>query len=225
MAQVALQHLFRVYPELRPAALDITSGHPTRVAPATLRILTKYGIIAESNLVSGEMVRAGLVLSLQEHVDSALSIPAAPTEGGNALALELGDWAEELQVISRRRNIIEKRLRELVVNFVKYSSLAATEAGSAKVRILGCIPAKRRALLEALSVDQISEKIFWLELASIVQKEWSLFSKIFGDQARFRENVELVNDRPDAHAKDIDLADVALYRRSLTWFEERLDRV
>ncbi len=34
--------------------------------------------------------------------------------------------------------------------------------------------------------------------------------------------MDLMNDRPDAHAKAIDAADVALYRRELVWLEERL---
>ena len=35
----------------------------------------------------------------------------------------------------------------------------------------------------------------------------------------------LVNDRFDAHAKDADLADIALYRRALRYLEERLAKV
>jgi hypothetical protein len=33
--------------------------------------------------------------------------------------------------------------------------------------------------------------------------------------------MQLLNDRPDAHAKEVDLADIALHRRELAWLEER----
>jgi hypothetical protein len=34
--------------------------------------------------------------------------------------------------------------------------------------------------------------------------------------------MEITNDRPDAHAKEIDLADIALYRKHLSWLEEKV---
>ncbi len=65
----------------------------------------------------------------------------------------------------------------------------------------------------------------WLELIGIISKNWSVFEKIFGDKKAFEGNAELINDRPDAHAKEWDTADFALYRRSLTWFEERVTKL
>jgi hypothetical protein len=35
--------------------------------------------------------------------------------------------------------------------------------------------------------------------------------------------MELLNDRPDAHAKEVDAADIALYRRELVWIEEKIN--
>jgi hypothetical protein len=64
-----------------------------------------------------------------------------------------------------------------------------------------------------------------LELISIIVREWELFQRIFNDRKAFEDNARIVNDRPDAHAKELDLAEVALNRRALSWFEERLARV
>ncbi len=69
------------------------------------------------------------------------------------------------------------------------------------------------------------EKLYWLELSGIIVKNWSNFEKLFGDQKRFQSSMELVNERPDAHAKNIDLADVALYRLELSWLEDRVNSV
>jgi hypothetical protein len=74
-------------------------------------------------------------------------------------------------------------------------------------------------------VDDIAQKLFWLELGNLIRKEWPLFEKIFGDQSQMEQHITLVNDRPDTHAKPIDRADVALYRRSLSWFEEKLSKL
>ena len=49
-----------------------------------------------------------------------------------------------------------------------------------------------------------------------------MFEAIFGDKKRFEQAVGLLNDRPDTHAKEIDLADIALQRRELVWLEERV---
>jgi hypothetical protein len=139
--------------------------------------------------------------------------------------LSFSDWAEELQVIGKRRNIVERRLREIVFNFLKFSALSSVEGKSAKDRILAALPERRRRELSNFNVDEISQKIYWLELVNLIKREWSLFDKIFGDQQMLLENANLVNDRPDAHAKDVDRADIALYRRSLAWFEDRLSRL
>lgn len=49
-----------------------------------------------------------------------------------------------------------------------------------------------------------------------------IFERLFGDKKRFQAVMDLVNDRPDTHAKEIDSADVALYRRELSWLESKV---
>lgn len=225
MSKVALQHLFRVYPETREAALNVAKGGASSLNPSIARVLTKYGIVSSSNAISGEMLEAGLQLirdldSVEEPI-----LQGQDSQENWKLALELGDWAEELQAIAYRRNLVERRVRELVVNFVKFSSLSVSGSKPPKQRIFDCLPQKRRDELANLSLEQIGPKLYWLELAAILKKEWQLFERVFGDLARLEASVDVINDRPDAHAKNIDMADVALYRRALTWFEERLEKV
>ncbi|HEY9127432.1 MAG TPA: AAA-like domain-containing protein [Acidobacteriaceae bacterium] len=223
MAQVALQHLFRVYPDLRAPCLQLKEVEKVQANPSTLRVLCKYGLTHPDGRVSGEMMKAGIDL-IEESSPSEVT-QQAETVSANTLALELGDWAEELQLIGNRRNLIERKLREIVFNFVRMSALTSSTGQTAKDSILSALPDQRRKQLNAYSTDEISKKIYWLELSSIVKKNWPIFEKIFGDQAKLQANVELINDRPDAHAKEIDLADVALYRRALGWFEDCLAKV
>ena len=48
---------------------------------------------------------------------------------------------------------------------------------------------------------------------------------MFADKNQFSMNAEIINDRFDAHAKDFDEADFALYRRSVKWMEDRIASV
>jgi hypothetical protein len=203
MAQVALRHLFRVYPEMQVPALKVLNGKAAEVPASTMRILMKYGLINGANRISGEMLRAGLTLIEASPEPTEGKQTAKISENTNSLALALGDWAEELQLIGRRRNLIERRLREIVFNFVKFSTLNDTAAKPAKQRVLDAFTENRRHELLHFTLDQIADKIYWLELAAVVKREWNLFQKIFGDKSLFQENVILINDRPDAHAKTV----------------------
>jgi hypothetical protein len=61
-----------------------------------------------------------------------------------------------------------------------------------------------------------------LELVAIINKNWVLFERIFGDRTLFNENASIVNDRPDAHAKHLEPSDIAMHRRALQWLDERV---
>ena len=52
-----------------------------------------------------------------------------------------------------------------------------------------------------------------------------MFSRLLGDKDAFLRHCDVINDRFDAHAKDADAADFALYRRSLTFLEERVAKI
>jgi hypothetical protein len=89
-------------------------------------------------------------------------------------------------------------------------------------KVLKSLPERARAELAPLSGDALLNKLYWKDLGTVISKHWSSFEKVLGDKRRFETAMDLLNDRPDAHAKPVDAADVALYRRELVWLEERL---
>lgn len=223
MAEVALSHLFRVYPELKAPAFCCADGRASEVNLRNRRILQKYGLVGTGTTptVSGAMMKTGL-RHLEEDTKHDLSIQPAGNENESS---EFGEWADELAIISRRRNILEKKLRAMVGNFLRFSSMSNSSLGSSKERVLKCVDAKRRASLENFDMDELMTKLFWLELVAVIKKEWDLFAKVFGDKSQLDQYMIIVNERPDAHAKDIDLFDAALHRKAVSWFEEKLAKL
>lgn len=221
LASVALQHLFRVYPELQAVATNCVDGSSADMSGRHAKVLQKYGILNVDGKLRGTMIQQGLL-----QIGSATASTTPENNGGISASLKLApsDWLEEIQIIGRRRNMIEKKLREVVFNFLRFVSLA-DNSKSSKELILSSFESKRREELSAYKLEEISERIYWRELISAITKNWDVFSKVFHDKRLLTENADLINDRPDAHAKEIDLADVALYRRALDWFEKRLDDI
>ena len=97
--------------------------------------------------------------------------------------------------------------------------------GSAKDRVLKCVDAKRRGELQRFELDELMGKLLWLELIAVVKKEWGIFDRLFGDKVALDQYTSIVNNRPDAHAKDVDAFDAALHRSAVDWFEDRLARI
>lgn len=225
MSEVALAHLFRVFPEIKAPATACSEGRISEVTPRMLRTLQKYGLISTGHTpsVSGEMMITGL-----KHLgDGDSDIPPSVPDAVSSVDAhsEYGEWADELAIISRRRNILEKRLRGVVGNFIRFSAMNDTSKGNAKDRILKCVDAKRREYLQRFELDDLMAKIFWLELISVIKKEWKIFDRVFGDKTHLDRYTSIVNERPDAHAKDIDIFDAALHRSAIGWFEDRLAQI
>lgn len=219
LAKVALQHLFRVYPELRaPSLALLTENLP--LPAGVKRTLNRYGIVSASGEISGTMMRMALTMVAEE----VPLIEAGMIERQETRLL-VNEWAEELAGISYRRNTMERALRSLVINFLRMSALSTKDGVSAKLALLSAIPQKRRSELEPFNLETIADKLFWLELVAIINKHWQLFERIFGDKTAFNENADIVNDRPDAHAKHLAPSDVAMHRRALHWLDERIARV
>lgn len=219
LAKVALQHLFRVYPELRAPSLTLLvedSDLPSGVR----RTLNRYGVADAAGKVSGSMMRMALAMVAEE-------VPLV--ESGSVERTEprplVNEWAEELAGISYRRNTMERALRSLVINFLRMSSLSTKESASAKSSLLSAIPTTRRAELDPFNLEAIADKLYWLELVAIINKHWHLFERIFGDKTAFNDNARIVNDRPDAHAKHLEPSHVAMHRRALQWLDERIAKV
>lgn len=219
LAKVALQHLFRVYPELRATSLSLLA-EDTALPAGVRRTLSRYGIVNSAGEVSGTMMRMALMMVAEE-----VPLLEAGIESREESRPLVGEWAEELAGISYRRNTMERALRSLVINFLRMSALSAKDGISAKAALLVAIPQKRRAELEPFNLEAIADKLFWLELVAIINKHWVMFERIFGDKTAFNENAGIVNDRPDAHAKLLEPSDVAMHRRALHWLDERIARV
>jgi hypothetical protein len=220
LAKVALQHLFRVYPELRIPALELVNNGG-QLPESLKRILTRYGIASVAGSVSGEMMRMALIMISEE----APPVEDTGRTGGEEPRPVMSEWAEELAGISYRRNVMERSLRSIVINFLRASALSAKDGVTAKAMLLAAIVEKRRSDLEPFNLDTIAEKLFWLELVAIINKNWVLFERIFGDRTLFNENASIVNDRPDAHAKHLEPSDIAMHRRALQWLDERIARI
>lgn len=225
LAQVALSHLFRVYPELEACGLSCLSRSDSGPDTSSVTILRKYGVFAAANPIrpSGEMVEQALQL-YKEQRDAAETSAQVPL----AIALDvkdkkaLDDWADDLAVISKGRNMLEKKLRQLVLNFIRADALARKKRGTTKDRIIAAVASERRNKINHLAADELMENLMWSELVGLINREWTLVGTVFGDRKQFEQHANIVNDRFDAHAKDVDELDLANYRRSVKWLSDRL---
>lgn len=231
ITEVALRHLFGVYPELRDSFEKIVNGaQGENINVKSKNVLLRYGLISEkqnSLQIAGNMIKGGYVM-LKEYVALSESKEKNSQEDlkSDFAKIAIGEWADEIAAISKRRNVLERKMREIAINFIKMDSLANPSKKSAKDRILGVLPEKQRDTLSHMVVDDIIEKFFWSDLIKLyTNKEWPLFEKMIGDKNIFMLNTNLINDRPDAHAKKADAADFALYRRSLKYIEDLLAKL
>jgi hypothetical protein len=135
--------------------------------------------------------------------------------------LDESEWAEELAAISRRRNILERKAREFIRVALKMGLSSGRNWTDA---VISALPSERRSECAGLAPDALMSKLYWIELSSIITREWAVFERFFQDKRRLQAAYKLLNERPDAHAKEVDLADVALQRRELTWLEERISQ-
>lgn len=218
IARVALEYLQRIYPEvveqLRRCASDGRLGYSDG------RLIGRYGLSSQSFgsfVVSSAMIKEGLKLLRMPH--QSIQLPQLESTPNLQLQLSDSEWAEELALINRRRNILERRLREFIRFALKLSS---GKDESWLDKILKALPEKRRTELLSLAADTVMNKLYWSEMENIIIKYWSTFEQTFGDKARFQLSMKILNQRPDAHAKPVDLADIALQRNHLDWLEERV---
>ncbi|HWL42997.1 MAG TPA: AAA family ATPase [Ilumatobacter sp.] len=228
LAYSSLRHLFRIYPELGLGAVDVVFGNSDRTPQEVLSTLGRYGILGEGFCASGPMVAAGL--DRWKRADSAsattprlfASPEASSVSAGSASSVGEELWAEMLGEVSTVRNAVERRLRDLILVVVR-SELASDKARHPKDALVAAVPSERREALRG-GATNILKAMYWLELLAVIRKNWKWFEKYFADRAKFDLYGEIVNDRPDAHAKDIDGADLALQKRALEWFDKAIDR-
>jgi hypothetical protein len=217
IAAVALKHLFRVHPGLQDAAFKCIDNKAHEIDRATLRILSSYGLLDKNGKINGAMLEGGL---------SSIDRPEE-VQGKQVLQpiSDMDEWAEDIAAISKRRNLLERRLRDLVLNWIRQDSASDSTKPSSKERLLAVFPTKQRAQFAHVGANDVVQRLLWTQLAQLIEKEWQIFSYVFGDKQQFHQDANLINDRFDAHAKLADKADFALYRRALTSMEQKIDRL
>jgi hypothetical protein len=229
VAEVALNHLFRVHPDVHAPALSVLNGENRSTREPIIATLLRYGILSEKSgrvHFGSLMIESGMRLynskSVQDGV--AKNSEEKPVVFSPELRRTLDEWADELALINASRNKLEKRLRSLALNFIKFSALQNKGSGSPTERIQKAVEKSRLERLKHLPADDLIEKLLWSELVRLIEKNWELFTSIFNDLRLFKLHAEVINDRYDAHAKDADGADLAYYRKSLRWVEEAVQR-
>ncbi|MBW8826680.1 MAG: hypothetical protein JF603_10090 [Acidobacteria bacterium] len=230
LAYSSLSHLFQIYPELGPAAVTcVLDGKPDRVPPRAISTLGRYGLLDENQAgPSGPMVRAGVQRWREEQARSPerlpLSFPTRPAGAvvaGSVSAAGETEWADLLSEVSHRRNVLERELREFVVAILR-AECAKVEGRSPGDLLLTAVPLERRTSLVGKPTATIAKLLFWPELINVIKKNWQWFQACFGDRQQLEMYSAIINDRPDAHAKDFDGADLALQRRALGWMQDRV---
>lgn len=122
--------------------------------------------------------------------------------------------------ISKRRNAIEIKLRDLIYFAFKtqYKEVEVRE------KILSAKSSKDHDKFAGIPTKKLMENsYFYLELKVIINKNWDLFSRVFEDKSKFTSSMDIVSEfRVDAHAKPITDEEYAFINYSLTWLEDKL---
>ena len=124
--------------------------------------------------------------------------------------------------ISRRRNAVEFRLRELLRTGLRFS--LGKKAGDG---LLSSLATDRRAVVAQYSYDDTWEQLYFDELRGILDKHWPAFQNLFGEEkTKVLQWLEHVNRcRADAHARTLSDDDLAYLNVCFRRLEEALDSV
>lgn len=132
---------------------------------------------------------------------------------------------EKLHEISERRNKIEPQLR-LIARRVLFSKYGENEAKKIVLKIMG---KEREQKYYSSKLKEIfnsnKSMIYFEDLRKIIAKEWVLFEMIFGkDKNEFNTFMNVINKyRMDAHAKEINDDEMALFRVSSSKLENYIE--
>ena len=233
IAYASVRHLLRIFPALAPVAA-VALGAPGSSLRALdqryVSALGRYGLIGVDLQPSGAMARAGLQMWLDNDRSEMSELPmgaAASTidsvSPGSPTAAAEDEWADLLGEVSRQRNIVERRLREFTLTVLRAHCAQRNDGKKPTDLLLAAVPLERREKFKALSSAALAKKLFLLELANVVRKNWVQFEDHFNDRKKFDLYIDIMNDRPDAHAKELDGADLALQRRAMDWVDERIE--
>lgn len=222
LAQLALTHLFSVYPELESGVLCFYEHRNDECPKAVAERLRKYGIVSRhqgSITLSGHMMRAGFEQYLEERTK-----PSEQFVNDFLSSNTLEDWADDLAIVGKKRNILESKLKSIALQFLDFDFVHNKGHGEVSRRLLKVLAPDRKEQLARLSPREIVIGYTWRELAALIKREWRLFEPIFVDKRKFLDDCDLINVRPDAHAKAMDKYEFALYRRSLDRLSAMLEK-
>ncbi|MEI2772480.1 MAG: ATP-binding protein [Candidatus Competibacter sp.] len=113
--------------------------------------------------------------------------------------------SEKIEEVGRRRNSLEKQLRTVVRNALRFAY-----GNKAKEKVIASLPESRREKMADHSLDSLLSKdaspLFFLDLVNIVNREWEVLKNAFEmEKNKVVLMLEEINriGRPDAHAKSI----------------------
>lgn len=181
-----------------------------------------HDVIIEANPDNARWI-SNIVSFLADEVSRERERRGAPDPLRGPRTLQHAEWTAELGRLAQMHNDVEQRMRDLVQRTLLAEEYHRGEYGWAERAIVLAIPGKERDRVGSGSPDQLLSRLYWTDLIAIIGRQWRLFGRIFGDLNELRHKAQIVNDRPHAHAKPLDVADVALYRRELRWFKAKLD--
>ncbi len=138
---------------------------------------------------------------------------ASKIKSANNLSTKEGRTAE----ISKRRNSLEEQLKRIVLTLYR-----AYYGNKTREEILKHI--EQRDKLNSCDINTIfKEHLYFLELKTLILKNWQLFDKLFNDKKKFETFFDFINEhRIDAHSKDISDEDLATILIAFSWFETKL---
>jgi len=125
---------------------------------------------------------------------------------------------EAWQKVSLRRNILEEKLRKIMV-----MQIAGQYGGkNVKRKIIEIIDSNKKVLLSEKTLDDlIINNLTLLDVKKVIMKNWKLFEKIFTDKNKFDIFMDIINkNRVDAHAKTISESDILMLQSAFNWFDE-----
>jgi hypothetical protein len=203
--QKALENLGDHDPEVLTAAREVAAGRLPQGRLA--RLAMRYGLV-QQDARGGYHVPDGLIRAALLRTEPPIRRVVEPQ--GELVTSE----------IAVLHNRVERDMRTLIRGVLQ---AAYSNSAEWTQRILSAVPEERRAGLTGRRGAELLGQLYFLELKQIVLKEWPLFQGRFGDRQRFVQAMDIANDRPFAHAKDHDVADLALFRREYRWLQERVD--
>jgi hypothetical protein len=113
---------------------------------------------------------------------------------------------DKWKVITERRGLIERKLRELTKLTLKLN-FGSVKGREDFLKIIDSSSARFKKL-SSLNFDQIlsgENEIYLDDLKKFIVKEWTLFEKVFTDKQFFEIYMNLISvHRADAHAKELD---------------------